>query len=151
MVKKHLTYCPFKYPYHPSSISWHSHTKSLIIWGCSSSQTWLIFNFYLLFMNAVPELLFLILCGGARWRRWTKEMVSVARSPQAFTAGFTKNHSRFGDPSLPADFSMDEPIKICIRVSCRSGSSRVYVCIVYMYTKRTDILDMPAYGHFYGR
>jgi hypothetical protein len=151
MVKKHLTYCPFKYPYHPNSISWNSRTKSLIIWGFSSLQTWLIFNFYLLFMNAVPELLFLILCGGARWPRWTKEMVSVVRSPPSLHGRlYQKSQSLLGTLHWRQIFqSINQSKSVTISWFLSDPDPAEYKYILYRYTLYTGSrsLSRPAISH----
>ncbi len=106
------------------------------------------FNFYLLFMKAQCLRFFFVFSvegpdGQDELRKWSV----LQDPPKPSRPTLPKITVAFGDPSLTADFSIDEPIKICIRVSCGSGSSRVHVCRGYMYTIRTDILDMPAISH----
>ncbi len=103
----------------------------------------------------MPEILFFILCGEARWPRWTKEMVNVARSPPSlhgrlyqksqslwgpFTAG--KFFNRWTNQNLYPGF-------LRIRIQPSICMYSIYVYHTYRYTRYTGSwpLSRPAISH----
>jgi hypothetical protein len=99
-------------------------------------------------MKAAPEILFLKFFvegpeGEDELRKWSV----LQDPPKPSRPALRKISAASGDPSMPANFSIDQPIKICNSFHCFCRI-RIQPSINIYFT---SILYIPGHGHFHGR